>query len=85
MALYPFFPQCCPVCVQFAIRDLHVKLLWVRDFHENRRREGLAFVVGLNEIGCARAVCNRGVCGQQTCALVVDVLRHAVQQTLQSC
>jgi len=38
----------------------------------------------VNEIASARAVCNRGVCGEQKCALVMGVLGHAVQQTLQS-
>jgi hypothetical protein len=85
MNLYPFFPQCCPVCVIFAIRDLHIELQCVRKFHENRRREGRAFLVGVNEIASACAVCSRGVCGKQKCALVVGVLRHTVQQTLSSC
>ena len=85
MNLYAFFPQYCPVSVKFAIRDLHIKLLCVREFHENRRREGHAFLVGMNENASVRAVCNRGVCAKQKCALVVVVLRHAVHQTLQSC
>ena len=83
----PFPSACivCPVRVKFAVTDLHIKLLCVREFRENRRREGRAFRVAVNEITSARAVCNRGVCGEQKCALVVGALRHAVQQTLQSC
>jgi len=63
--------------VKFDIRDLHVKLLCVREFNENLRREGRAFLVGVNEIASARAVCNRGDSGEQKCALVMGVLGHS--------
>jgi hypothetical protein len=87
MNLYSFFPQCwlSRFCVKFAIRNLHIKLLCVREFRVNGRRESRAFLVAVNEIAFVRAVCNRGVCGEQKCAVVVGVLRHAVRQTLQSC
>jgi hypothetical protein len=45
----------CPVWVSIGIRKLHMFLLRVCEFHENRRREGLTFRRGLNEIAFTHA------------------------------
>jgi hypothetical protein len=42
----------CPICVKFGITDLHIMLVSICELRENRRREGCAFVVGVNEITC---------------------------------
>jgi hypothetical protein len=43
---------CCRIWVKRGVRDLHLVLLRVRDFRENRRREGHD-LIGLNEIKLA--------------------------------
>jgi hypothetical protein len=45
---------CCPMRLKFSIRDLHIMLLSIYEFHENWRRASLAFVVGVNEITSKR-------------------------------
>jgi hypothetical protein len=51
--LYP------PICVKFGTRHLHIMLLNVCRFLENRLTEGRALLVGVNEITCTRVPCNR--------------------------
>jgi hypothetical protein len=50
----PYFLIYYPIGQKFAIQGLHVTVLGVYKFRENRRREGRSFVTGVNEIGFVR-------------------------------
>ena len=47
---YLYFPHW--VWVKFGIRDLHIILLNISEFCDNQHREGLTFLMGINEITC---------------------------------
>jgi hypothetical protein len=52
---------CCHIWVKRGVRDLHLVLLCVRDFRENRRREGHDFfflLIGVHEITLTRVQLN---------------------------
>lgn len=46
--------------MKFGTRKVYIILLGIREFHENRRRERRAFLMGVNQIGVFTCVpCNR--------------------------
>jgi len=49
MKFYPYFIHLLQIWVKFSIRDLHIILLSICDFRENRRREGPYFLMCVNK------------------------------------
>jgi hypothetical protein len=74
----------CPIWVKFAVRHLHVMLLSILEFGENRRREGRTFLMGVNEITWTRVPLQRFDIQKVKKALVNSVLRHGLRH-LRSC
>jgi hypothetical protein len=50
MNFSPYLTHFCPIWMKFGVTGLHIMLLSIGEFHENRRREGRSLVMGVNEI-----------------------------------
>ena len=48
--LWACYPHCCPILMKIGVTDLHITLLTMCKFRENRRREGRTSVKGIKHI-----------------------------------